>query len=189
MAHRVCPWWLGYWLLFPLRRLYQDPGRLLAPYVKEGMTVLEPGPGMGYFTLELARRVGKGGHVFCPDVQPRMLEVLRRRALKAGLASSIEARLVTPETMGLEDLRGKVDFCLAFAVAHEFPDAKRLFAELFQALKPGAKVLLSEPALHVSRRDYEEELKIAGEAGFKSEEVLSIPFGRSALLVKPATPA
>ena len=55
MAHRVCPWWLGYLLASPLRRLMANPRKLLAPYVHEGMTVLEPGPGMGFFTLELAR--------------------------------------------------------------------------------------------------------------------------------------
>ena len=43
MAHRVCPWWLGYLLGAPLRRLMQDPRKVLAPYVREGMTVLEPG--------------------------------------------------------------------------------------------------------------------------------------------------
>jgi predicted methyltransferase len=61
--HRVCPWWLGYLLASPLRRLRHDPSPILAPYLREGMTVLEPGPGMGFFTLELARRVGPSGRV------------------------------------------------------------------------------------------------------------------------------
>ena len=54
MSKRVCPWWLGYILVSPLRRLLLNPRELLAPYVKAGMTVLEPGPGMGFFTIELA---------------------------------------------------------------------------------------------------------------------------------------
>ena len=41
----------------PLRRPVQDPRGLLIPYVHAGMTVLELGPGMGFFTLELARLV------------------------------------------------------------------------------------------------------------------------------------
>jgi hypothetical protein len=49
--HRVCPWWFGYLLLGPIRRLRQDPSSILASYVHEGMTVLETGPGMGFFTL------------------------------------------------------------------------------------------------------------------------------------------
>ncbi len=61
MAKRVCPWWLGYLLASRLRRLWEDPRTILAPYVREDMTVLEPGPGMGFFTLELARLVGSSG--------------------------------------------------------------------------------------------------------------------------------
>ena len=63
MSHTVCPWWLGYVLASPLRRLFLDPVKLLSPYVQAGMTVLEPGPGMGFFTLELARLVGPAGRV------------------------------------------------------------------------------------------------------------------------------
>ena len=86
MSNRVCPWWIGYILLNPLRRIRQDPRRLLGPLVREGMTVLEPGSGMGYFTLDLARMVGPGGRVVAVDLQDRMLKALRRRALKKGEA-------------------------------------------------------------------------------------------------------
>ena len=68
MAPRVCPWWIGWLLASPVRKLMQDPARILAPWVRDGMTVLEPGPGMGFFTLELARRVGPGTTPrFSPD--------------------------------------------------------------------------------------------------------------------------
>lgn len=86
MAHRVCPWWLGYWLACPLRQYRQDPSKILAPYVREGMTVLEPGPGMGFFTLELARLVGATGRVVAVDIQRKMID-LKRRAAKAGLGN------------------------------------------------------------------------------------------------------
>ncbi|HXN47666.1 MAG TPA: methyltransferase domain-containing protein, partial [Bryobacteraceae bacterium] len=73
MPHRVCPWWLGYLLASPIRRLAQNPSGTVAPYVREGMTVLEPGPGMGFFTLDLARLVGSSGRVVAVDIQPKML--------------------------------------------------------------------------------------------------------------------
>src|SRR5512132_222320 len=123
MAHRVCPWWIGYLLVTPLRRWVHDPEKILGPYVSEGMTVLEPGPGMGFFTLELARRVGPSGKVVAVDVQSKMLAGLKRRAAKAGLLDRIDARLVAPEAMKLTGLSGKVDFTLAFAVVHEMPSA------------------------------------------------------------------
>src|SRR6266496_739457 len=84
--HRVCPWWLGRLLASPLRRLLQDPDQILAPYIRPGMTVLEPGPGMGFFTLPIARMIGEEGCVYALDVQSRMLDGLQRRAKKAGLA-------------------------------------------------------------------------------------------------------
>ncbi len=76
-------------LASPVRRwMGENPEALLTPYVREGMTVLEPGPGMGFFTLPLARMVGPAGRVVAVDIQARMLDALERRARKAGLTSA-----------------------------------------------------------------------------------------------------
>ena len=165
MSQRVCPWWVGYLLASPVRRLLHDPAGILAPHVREGMTVLEPGPGMGFFTLELARRVGPKGRVVAIDVQPRMLAGLRRRAARAGLASRIETRQARSDSLGVGDLAGKVDLVVAFAVVHELPDADRFFAEVRPTLAPGATVLVAEPAGHVRARDFEESMAAAARAG------------------------
>ena len=90
MSERVCPWWLGYLLASPLRRLLQNPREVVDPYVREGMTVLEPGPGMGFFTLELAGQVGASGRVIAVDVQPKMIEGLKRRVKKASMRESLK---------------------------------------------------------------------------------------------------
>ena len=184
MAHRVCPWWLGYFLLNPLRRYQQNPAKVLSPYVRESMTVLEPGPGMGFFTLELARLVGPSGRVVAIDVQPRMLERLKRRAAKAGLLDRLDVRLTQPDSMGIADLVGMVDFTLAFAVVHEFPDAARFFGEVAAASKTGASLLLAEPAGHVNAKIFEAELKAAAATGFVAVERPSIRHSLTALLKK-----
>ena len=142
MAQRVCPWWLGYLLASPLRRLMQDPAKVVAPYVREGMTVLEPGPGMGFFTLELARLVGPSGRVVAVDVQPRMLSSLKRRAARAGLLERVDARLATPDSLGIADLAGAVDFTLAFALVHELPAVEPFFAEVATGLEAGCGAAL-----------------------------------------------
>jgi ubiquinone/menaquinone biosynthesis C-methylase UbiE len=182
MAHRVCPWWVGYLLASPLRRLIQDPRAILQPFVKEGMTVLEPGPGMGFFTLELARIVGPAGRVVAVDVEPRMLEGLRRRAAGAGLLDRIETRRAGGEGMGVRDLDGKVDLVLAFAVVHELPDTARFFAEAAAALKPGGRTLLAEPRGHVSEKEFAATLALATQAGFHVEGEPAIPRSRTAAL-------
>ncbi len=96
-GRHVCPWWAGYFLASTVRKLRQDPARILQPLVSAGMIVVEPGPGMGFFTLELARLVGAEGRVVAVDVQPKMIAALRRRAERAGLLDRIEAR-VAPES-------------------------------------------------------------------------------------------
>jgi ubiquinone/menaquinone biosynthesis C-methylase UbiE len=167
MAHAVCPWWLGYFLVVPLRRLLQDPAAILAPLVREGMTVLEPGPGMGFFTLEAARRVGERGRVVAVDLQPKMLSALRRRAERAGLAARLETREARADRLGVEDLAGKVDLVLALLVVHEVPDPAALFAELRPTLAPGGRVLFVEPRGHVSTAAFEESLAAAGREGLR----------------------
>jgi len=167
MSHRVCPWWVGYFLISPLRRLRQNPAEILALFVHEGQTVLEPGPGMGFFTLELARRVGTTGRVVVVDIQPKMLERLKQRAAKATLIDRISIRLASPDSMGIEELANSVDFALAFAIVHEFPDASRFFREVAAACKVGAQLLLAEPKGHVKEADFDSELRSAAKAGFE----------------------
>jgi hypothetical protein len=38
MPH-VCPWWGGYFIDNPLRRLFHNPEKIVGPYVQPGMTV------------------------------------------------------------------------------------------------------------------------------------------------------
>ncbi len=185
MSKRVCPWWLGYLLASPLRRLIgDDPQTLLRPYVRGGETVLEPGPGMGFFTLELARLVAPSGRVIAVDVQPKMLNGLKRRAEKAGVLERIDCRLASTESLGLADVAGKVDFTLAFAVVHEMPSAVAFFEQAAAASKAGAHLLLAEPAGHVTAKEFEDELAAASGAGFAVVERPSVRRSRSALLRK-----
>ncbi len=182
MTHRVCPWWLGYWLISPLRKYRQNPHEILAPYVHEGMTVLEPGPGMGHFTLELARLVGPSGRVVAVDIQPKMIDRLKHRAAKAGVLGRIDARVAPAESMGIADLQGAADFTLAFAVVHEFPDAGRFFAEVATASKPGGSVLVAEPRGHVKEAAFDSELQAAAAAGLRVANRPSIRRSHAALL-------
>jgi ubiquinone/menaquinone biosynthesis C-methylase UbiE len=186
MAHRVCPWWIGYLLASPLRKLRQDPRAILAPFVREGMVVLEPGPGMGFFTLELARLVGPTGRVIAVDVQPRMLAALRRRARRRQLQDRIETRLAKDDDMPVADLTGRVDFALAFAMVHEVPDAGRFFAAAARTLRPGAPLLLAEPRGHVKEPAFAATLETAALAGLGLESRPVISGSLSALLVKRA---
>ena len=145
MAKSTCPWWLGYLLITPIRRLFQNPSKIISPYIHAGMTVLEVGPGMGFFTLDIASKVGKSGKVIAVDVQSKMLDKLNQRAVQAKLSEQIETRLAQPTSLGLSDMVGKIDFVFAFAVVHELPDLNSFWREVSQLLKPGGRLLIAEP--------------------------------------------
>lgn len=184
MAHRVCPVWIGYLLLIPFRKLSQNPDKILAPHIRPGMTVLDVGSAMGYFSIPLARMVGTQGKVLCVDMQPKMLTVLRKRAVKAGVADCIATHLCTQNSLALEKFAGTVDFALAFAMVHEVPDAGKLFQEIAAALKPHARLLIAEPRGHVSDKDFAETVSMARQTGFQIVGEPKISRSHAALLEK-----
>jgi ubiquinone/menaquinone biosynthesis C-methylase UbiE len=167
-----------------MRRWMQDPLQIVSPYVREGMTVLEPGPGMGFFTIPLAGLVGPSGRVVAVDLQPRMIAGLKRRAAKAHVGDRVDARVCSADTMGLDDLAGEADFTLAFAMVHEFPDAKRFFAEVARASKPGANLLLAEPRGHVNDAQFEAEIAAAAASQFELSTRPAVRRSHAALLTK-----
>jgi ubiquinone/menaquinone biosynthesis C-methylase UbiE len=185
MAHRVCPAWVGYFLLLPLRKLFENPNKILKPLVQEGMTVLEPGCGMGFFTLTLAKLVGATGRVIAVDIQPKMLSALSRRMQKAGLLARVEPRQAEADSLGIGDLAGVVDFAAAIHVVHEMPSAGRFFSETWTALKPGSKILVIEPKWHVGYGQFKETAAVATDAGFSVDEEFFDAKRRKLLLVKP----
>jgi len=188
-ADHVCPPIIGYFLLSnPLRRLLYTPGSVLAPHVREGMTVIEPGPGMGFFTLEIARRVGSTGRVVALDIQQKMLRVLAQRAERADLLGRVDLRLIKKDGLGINDLKGKADFFLAFAMVHEVPNPRHFFQEAFASLKERGRLLLVEPAGHVSEALFKEELRHAENAGFRVESRPSIRMSRATVLAKSQRP-
>jgi ubiquinone/menaquinone biosynthesis C-methylase UbiE len=181
-AQRVCPWWLGYFLASPVRKLQYNPRTILAPYVKQGMTVLDFGSAMGFFSIPLVQMVGPTGKVICVDMQEKMLARLKKRAQKAGVSAQIETRLCAQNSVGLEPLAGKIDFVLLFAVAHEVPAREALFAALASVLKAGANLLVAEPRGHVSAENFARTLSVAKDHGFAEAGTPQIPRSRAVLL-------
>lgn len=188
-AHQAepCPWWLGFALAHPVRKLFQDPAEVVAPYVGEGMMVLEPGCGMGFFTLELARRVGSSGRVVAVDLQQKMLDGLRRRAKRAGLLDRLDIRRTEVDTLGVADLGGRIDFALAFYVVHELPNPSGFFQEVHDSLRSKGRLLIVEPRAHGGGEDgLEGSLELAAQAGLVVVDRPVIKRNQVVLLERPA---
>ena len=179
--HHVCPWWLCFTFDNIFRRLFHNPEQILTPYVKAGCTVLDVGPGMGYFTIPLAKLVGDSGKVIAADLQKKMLNAIFHRAQKVGVQRRIELHLCTSDSIGISE---SIDFCLAFYMVHEVPDRARFLGEIISITKQNGLLLLVEPKLHVTKEEFIETLKIAKGAGLFIVDRPKIFFSYSALLKK-----
>jgi len=109
--------------------------------IAKGASVADIGAGSGYMTVRLAKRVGPAGTVYANDVQPQMLEMLRRRLEKEKIAN------VTLVQGAIDDPKlppASVDLELMVDVYHEFSQPQAMLRGLRQALKPGGRLVLLE---------------------------------------------
>ncbi len=178
--NRVCPVELAGTLTSRARRWLQDPQKILSPFVQEGMTVLDIGCGPGFFTIPLARMVGRSGTVVAADLQDGMLERLRDRIRGTELESRVVLAKCTGDKLPVTE---RIDFGLAFWMVHEVPDKESFFRQLKAVLKEDAQVLLVEPKLfHVSRKEFIATTALAERAGFQVRPGPRLPLSWSAVL-------
>jgi 2-polyprenyl-3-methyl-5-hydroxy-6-metoxy-1,4-benzoquinol methylase len=184
MAERLCPVWVAHLLANPIRKLIQNPRKILGPHVTNGMTVLDIGCAMGFFSLPLAEMVGEEGRLICVDVQQKMIDKLIQRANIAGISGRIETHLGRQNSLGLTNLKERIDFALAFAVVHEVSDPANFFSEVYEALKPRGKFMVSEPKGHVSESGFQKTVSLAEQQGFTLVQRFQDFSGRTVLFEK-----
>jgi ubiquinone/menaquinone biosynthesis C-methylase UbiE len=177
----VCPWYCCFTFDNIFRKGFQNPYKILSGYLKAGDTVLDVGPGQGFFSIPMAKMVGENGRVIAIDIQKKMLDILERRAQKENVADRILLKLVSVTNYGINS---EVDFALAFWMVHEVPDKKALLQSIYDSMKHGKQFLVAEPYLHVTNRMMEETVKTALDVGFTLINRPKIFFCRSALMRK-----
>jgi 2-polyprenyl-3-methyl-5-hydroxy-6-metoxy-1,4-benzoquinol methylase len=180
MAH-FCPWWLAYTFDNRLRSLVHRPEKVLSPYIRPGMTVMDAGCGMGHFSIGMTGLVGDDGLVISVDIQKEMLEVVQGRAEKAGVDHRIRTYQCTPE--GIGDHKN-VNFALAFWMVHEVPRPNDFFEQIHSCLATEGMLLVAEPRLHVSAKFFKQLIKGAENAGLRLCEEPPVRFSRAALFSK-----
>ena len=109
--------------------------------IRRGMVVADIGAGVGYHALRLAARVGPEGRVYATDIQPEMLDLLRRAAREQELRQ-VTAVLSSDTATGLP--AGAIDLALMVDVFHELSAPERFLAALRQNLKPEGRLVLVE---------------------------------------------
>jgi ubiquinone/menaquinone biosynthesis C-methylase UbiE len=122
----------------PDRDAWQKPDLVMdALAIGERSVVADVGAGGGWFTVRLARRVGPNGVVFAQDVQPQMLDSIRRRIDREGFQN---VRYIRGERLDPKLPAGALDAVLMVDTYHEFENPVALLRGVSAAIKPTGRV-------------------------------------------------
>lgn len=143
------------------------------------MTAIDLGCGIGYFSLAMAKIVGETGKIISVDIQQKMLSILKKRAKKAGVDHRITTFLCDEENIVINE---QVDFALSFWMAHETPDEFNFLKQTHSILKKSGKLLLAEPKIHVTLKEFKKALSLAKDLHFKLIDSPKITFSHAAML-------
>jgi ubiquinone/menaquinone biosynthesis C-methylase UbiE len=137
-----CPFWLSGLLNNPYMNSVAGAEAILNRLgVEAGMKVLDVGCGPGRLTIPAARRVGVDGEVTALDIQP---EMLRRVQKKLDASHLTNVRLVRAGAGDGQVGQDMFDRALLVTVLGEIPDRRAALDEIFQALKPGGILSVTE---------------------------------------------
>jgi len=164
-----------------LRRLIQNPKKVVGEYIKKGDTVVDLGCGPGYFSIDMAKMVGESGCVISVDLQPEMLKKVEKKAKKQNLSQRVILHNCPQDQIGLgQDVTA--DFVLAFYMLHETPNHIKFMQEVKTFLKKGGKCLIVEPRFHVSKKHFQQVIQDIKNIGFNVLGNPSKKGGRSLLV-------
>jgi len=180
-SKRICPVERAGSLDNGIRRWLQNPQKILKPYIKEGMTVLDIGCGPGFFSIDMAQMVGESGRVIASDLQEGMLQKVRKKIKGTELEKRITLLKCEKNKIGISEY---VDFVLLFYMVHEVPNKEALFNEIGTILKQNGQILIVEPPFHVSKLAFEGTVKIAKNIGFIDIEGPNVLFSKTVILKK-----
>ncbi|OQD59253.1 methyltransferase [Methanobrevibacter arboriphilus JCM 13429 = DSM 1125] len=164
-----------------IRKLFQNPNKILSPYINKGMNVLDLGCGPGFFTLEMANLVGESGKVVAADLQEEMLIKVENKTKNNHLKEIIKLHKTQKDSIGLSE---KFDFILIFYMLHEVPNKRKFLGELKNLLKNEGKILIIEPKGHVSKENFEKSVRLIKEKGFKTSKGPKVFYSYSIALEK-----
>ena len=139
-----CPAWLGWMVEMdnPFTKTNRAAEIISHLDLHPGMVVLDAGCGPGRLTIPLARKLGGQGYVLAMDIQEAMLDRVREKACALGLDTSIRFLRAGLGEGKLE--HNAFDRALLVTMLGEIPDREAALHELFNALKPGGVLSVTE---------------------------------------------
>jgi ubiquinone/menaquinone biosynthesis C-methylase UbiE len=122
----------------PDRDAWQKPDLVMDTLgIGEQSVVADVGAGGGWFTVRLARRVGPNGRVIAQDVQPQMLDSIRRRIDREGFQN---VRYIRGDRLDPKLDANAFDAVLMVDTYHEFENPVALLRGVRLALKPTGRL-------------------------------------------------
>ncbi len=179
-GEHTCPWWLCFTFDNPLRALFQNPFKILNGYIKKGDSILDIGPGMGFFTFPMAEMTGRNGKVVALDIQQGMLKRLGDKVLR-NRTSNVQIQLYDGSKFNLGK---KFDFVLLFWMYHEVANKPEFIREISSATKSGSVIFIAEPKIHVDKKRFEYSVSLLTTAGFVIIETPGVSMSRAVVLRK-----
>jgi ubiquinone/menaquinone biosynthesis C-methylase UbiE len=130
------------WLDRPEREKEEQPARLIELLkFKPGEVVADVGAGSGYLTFRVAEKVAPNGKVLAVDVQPEMLDIIRKRMKERNILN-VEPVLGTVSDPKLP--AAGVDTIVMVDVYHEFSHPYEMTAAMVKSLKVGGRLVFVE---------------------------------------------
>lgn len=161
------------------RRIIHNPKKMFNGLINSGDRIIDIGCGPGTFTIDMAKLVGEEGSVVAVDMQQEMLDRAKNKAEKREVAANITFHCCESDSLGINE---KADFILAFWMVHEVPDKERFFMEVKELLKDDGSFFLTEPLFHVTKANFEETVRCAGDCGLRVSGYRSVFLGRSVVM-------
>lgn len=154
----------------PLRRALENPAASIDVIGLTGAEyVLELGPGPGFYSVEIARRLTTG-QLDLFDIQPQMLEKARRKLADAGIGDV--GVHVGEASAGLPFPDARFDAAFLAQVIGEVPDKTACLQSLARVLKPGGALVFHEAFPDADRLSVAELRALAEPLGFTFDDVV-----------------